>query len=432
MSKINGIKGIASLCSMLLPILCLTAQMEGQQEIEPFSGLTAFTAQEEGISAKTSEIEGTASSLQKKEHKTVCLSMIVKNEHHVITRCLATVKPLIDYWVIVDTGSTDGTQDIIKEYMKGIPGELHEHPWVNFAHNRNQALNYAKGDYVLIIDADEMLEYPPDFKLPPLTADAYLFTLLRGNNEYSLPTLCRTDKKYEWRGVLHEYLSSPEAKDVGHIQGIVRTTKSDGARSRDPQKYQKDAEILEKALVEEPHNERYMFYLAQSYRDCGQREKSLEAYKKRVAMKGWDQEVFFSLWQIARLQEMLNKSHEEIVKGYTAAFVYRPTRVEPLNDLTKYYLKNQEYEKAYRIATIGKEIKQPPDILFVEKTAYDFDMLLQYSVAAYWVGKIDEAKKISEELLKKKDLPDNVRQVIERNLAFSNAKLIEELTGEEM
>src|SRR5476651_1672927 len=81
--------------------------------------------------------------------KTICLNMIVKNESQVIEKCLASVKPLIDYWVIVDTGSDDDTKEKIKAFMQGIPGELHEKPWVNFAHNRNEALTLVKnkGDY---------------------------------------------------------------------------------------------------------------------------------------------------------------------------------------------------------------------------------------------------------------------------------------------
>src|ERR1700722_1540445 len=60
--------------------------------------------------------------------KTICLNMIVKNESKVIRRCLQSVLPFIDTWVIVDTGSNDGTQKIIKDFMleHQIPGELHE------------------------------------------------------------------------------------------------------------------------------------------------------------------------------------------------------------------------------------------------------------------------------------------------------------------
>ena len=66
--------------------------------------------------------------------------MIVKNESKVIRRCLESVLPLVDYWVIVDTGSTDGTQQIILECLKEVPGFLHERPWVDFSHNRNEAI----------------------------------------------------------------------------------------------------------------------------------------------------------------------------------------------------------------------------------------------------------------------------------------------------
>ena len=94
------------------------------------------------------------------------LNMIVKNEAHVIERCLATVKPWIDHWVIVDTGSTDGTQEVIRNFLRDIPGTLHERPWVDFSHNRNEALELARptADYLLFIDADETLAMPAGFR----------------------------------------------------------------------------------------------------------------------------------------------------------------------------------------------------------------------------------------------------------------------------
>lgn len=121
--------------------------------------------------------------MSKTEKKqTICLNMIVKNESNVITRCFDSLKDLFDYWVIVDTGSTDGTQDIIKDYLKDIPGELIERPWVDFAHNRSEALVYARGkaDYIFTIDADEVLSREPNFTLPTLTADSYLLEFDQG------------------------------------------------------------------------------------------------------------------------------------------------------------------------------------------------------------------------------------------------------------
>lgn len=377
--------------------------------------------------SSNSQVVNEKTDQEKPRKKTICLSMIVKNESAVITRCLATVKPIIDHWVIVDTGSTDGTQEIIKEYMKDIPGELYEHPWVDFAHNRNQALEYTAGkaDYALFIDADEMLEYAPDFKLPELDKDSYLMTLLRGNIQYGLTSLVRTDMGWKWVGVLHEYLSCPERKTVGQINGVFKTTKSDGDRSKDPQKYLKDIRVLQAALEKEPTNDRYMFYLAQSFHDYGDYENSIETYQKRVAMGGWDQEVFYSLWQIARMQEYLDKDTETVASAYKKAYLYRPIRAEPLNDLAKYYMLHKDFEKAYEVSSIARTIPRPSDILFVEKTAYDFDIELEYSVAAYWVGHYEESQKVNLDLLAKSNLPDEIRKLVENNLAFANKKLIE-------
>ncbi|MGH3102149.1 MAG: glycosyltransferase, partial [Thermoleophilia bacterium] len=111
--------------------------------------------------------------------QTVCLNMIVKDEAPVIARCLTSVRPLIDSWVIVDTGSTDGTQEIVRDVLADLPGELIDRPWRDFGSNRTEALQLARGraDYVFVIDADEVVALDPEFELPQLTADVYLVTI---------------------------------------------------------------------------------------------------------------------------------------------------------------------------------------------------------------------------------------------------------------
>lgn len=92
----------------------------------------------------------------------ISLSIIVKNEAKVIERMLNTVWPILDYYVVVDTGSTDGTQDIVRRFFeaKNIPGEVVDHEWVSFEDARNTALNLVKGkaDFGFWIDADETFE----------------------------------------------------------------------------------------------------------------------------------------------------------------------------------------------------------------------------------------------------------------------------------
>ena len=93
--------------------------------------------------------------------KTIGLNMIVKNEAHLIQDTLEklTKKIAFDYWCVSDTGSTDGTQDIIRSFFanKQIAGELVEHKWRDFGYNRTKALEsaYNKSDYLLVFDADD-------------------------------------------------------------------------------------------------------------------------------------------------------------------------------------------------------------------------------------------------------------------------------------
>ena len=93
--------------------------------------------------------------------QTIALCMIVKNEAHVITRALDSVKNFVDCFYICDTGSTDGTQALVTNYLKehNLSGKVYQHKWKNFSHNRNKAfkLAYKKADYIMTLDADEKI-----------------------------------------------------------------------------------------------------------------------------------------------------------------------------------------------------------------------------------------------------------------------------------
>ncbi len=360
--------------------------------------------------------------------KTICLNMIIKDETPVIRRCLATVKPMIDYWVIVDTGSTDGTQEMVKEFMKDIPGELHERPWKNFGHNRNEALQLAKGkgDYLLFIDADEVFKYSNDFKRPSLNADFYYITTEYNGLKYGRVQLINNHLNWQWLGVLHEYLDSPEAKTHGIALGITNVVNTDGNRSQDPQKYQKDAKLLEKAIQDEPNNSRYRFYLAQSYRDSEQYEKAIESYQKRIEMGGFDQEIFYSKLQIAIMNEILKMDPEIVIDSYNTAFESRPSRIEPLYRLAAYYRGMNNFQEAYNTTLKGLRIRNSNDVLFVDQWIYDYGFLLEYSVAAYWLEKYTEALLASYLLISNPALPQDIRQTVQKNLVWINQKMNEQ------
>src|SRR5688500_7357359 len=137
----------------------------------------------------------------------ICLNMIVRDEAAVIERCLRSVRPHVDSWLIVDTGSVDDTRERIRAVMDGLPGEVVDRPWRNFGHNRTEALELARarGDYLLFIDADETLGTVPGFRWPPLTEEAYSLEARYGGMSYDRVLLVATRVAWRWTGVLHEY-----------------------------------------------------------------------------------------------------------------------------------------------------------------------------------------------------------------------------------
>jgi len=236
--------------------------------------------------------------------------MIVKNEAHVILRCLESVRPLVDYVLVEDTGSTDGTQAIIREWLDrvGLPGEVYDEPWQDFAHNRSHVLAKLRQnqnvDYALIVDADDHITFDADFDIATfkksLSQDMYDVELRGGPARYLRPQICSNRLKFQYRGVLHEFLESPRGRiSRGKATGFYTTSTREGARSQDPEKYRKDAALLEKALRTERDQflrSRYTFYLARSYENAGDKELALKAFLKRATLGYWTEEIFMSLF----------------------------------------------------------------------------------------------------------------------------------------
>ena len=349
----------------------------------------------------------------------ICLNMIVKNEEPVIERCLASVKPYIDYWVIVDTGSTDNTMEKIRNFLKDVPGELHECPWQNFEFNRNQALDLArsKGDYVMFIDADEQLIFEKDFSFPKdFNKDGYLMTVRDNEIEFLRMLLVSTKKNWFWKGVMHETIMCQEQHEVDVMRNMYNLAIADGARSRDPKKYEKDAQVLEKALVFEPNNSRYMFYLGQSYLNCGQYENALKAYQRRSTMGGWDQEVYWSLYCIGRIQEILKAPEEQIMLSYARAFEYRPTRAEPLSRMADILIKKGAPRMALILLSQAKQIPMPCEGVFVEKNVYNYTMDLQIADALYLTGNKAKAREIFSHMSSLDTVPETVKSAIVKHI----------------
>ncbi len=371
----------------------------------------------------------------------ICLNMIVKNETKVLGRLFESLKDVIDYYIIVDTGSTDGTPAFIKNSMAKleIPGEVHCYDWVNFGVNRNQALQlvYKKGykGWVLFIDADEEFSCSDPTVLSSLKPGVtYEIEKRHANIHYSLPNLIDVSKtRWEWRGVVHEYLhhvTGPKEK-LPLPQAWIIYHEGEGARSHylsSEEKFLNDAVLLEKECEKNPEDARSRFYLAQSYQNAGKYELAYQHYLLRKQMIAWEEERFMAQLKVAQLAEYLQKPYEEVFFAYIEAHAMRPSRAEPLHDLAVFLRKKENYQLAYYYAQQASRIPLPDDRLFVVKNIYKWQVWDEIGIAGYWIGKYEEARIACKKVLKLNasgsiTLDRSTIQRITKNLRFSLDKL---------
>jgi glycosyltransferase involved in cell wall biosynthesis len=378
--------------------------------------------------------------------KTIGLCMIVKNEAHVILRCLASVKPLVDYALIEDTGSTDGTQEIIRSYLRnnGIAGIVIEEPWRDFAYNRSLALKALRAkadiDYALIIDADDVVVYEPGFDAvafkAALTADLYNVQFRLRDVIYERPQICSNRIEFLYRGVLHEFIDTEDGATswgtgriaVAAAHGFHMAAGLDGGRSADPQKYRRDADILRRALKSEGNQflrARYTFYLACSLRDAGDMRRALKAFEERAQMGLWHEEAFVSLYNAADLKANLSYPPTEVVGTYLQAFEACPTRIESLHGAVRFCNSKRLHHQGLVLAkgAIGLRLACPPQGLFLQRWIYDYGLLDEFAVAAYWAGYYRDCLDACEALLAAGKIPSDQSGRIEANARAARQQL---------
>ena len=359
------------------------------------------------MSATTPTAAGTGNAV------TIALCMIVKDEASVIGRCVESVRGLIDSWVIVDTGSSDGTPELVRSLLAGVPGSLHRAAWRNFGANRTELLELASGsaDYLLVLDADMTLRC--DVPLPPLTCDAYLLEH-EGELTYWVPRLVRGDLPWYYVGATHEHLACKQPFELARLPHLRVVHHGDGGSRAG--KLSRDRDLLTRQLEASPDDARTVFYLAQTYRDLGDTERAASLYARRAHLGGFEEEAFYAAFQHALLAADgdWRRGRELLVDAWQR----RPQRIEPLYEIALRARHRDDVKTADWATRMGVGAAMPEDILFVHRYVYDWGMLLERSIACARCGRLAEARLITERLLEQSDLPARARAALESNRSW--------------
>lgn len=345
--------------------------------------------------------------------------MIVKDEAATIEKTLASIKPFIDRWIVLDTGSTDDTRERVRSAMEGVPGELYEAPFVDFATTRNHALDLC-GDateFILWLDADDDVTGGSHLRaflqreqnLTGLDREAY-YVRVEASIRFDSARVFRSRAGWRFKGVVHEVLCHPNRPPPQHRvpNVLIRHVPTRASAERSRQRWERDVVLLARALEKNPSDTRSAFYLAQTYAWLGRHEEAAAALKRRIAMGGWFEEVYQCQMQLAVVTEARGRPWSEVLEIYLQAHATAPHRAEPLHAIAFHYNAERQHALCLLFARRGLEIPLPTqDRLFIDEEVYTWKLADLVGSSAFWIGAYDLGEAAARQALRYK--PDDPR-----------------------
>ncbi|KAF6567471.1 glycosyltransferase [Paenibacillus sp. EKM202P] len=288
--------------------------------------------------------------------KTIALCMIVKNEQEYLRRCLDSVKDKVNQIVIVDTGSTDETVNIAKEYTN----EVYHMDWTNnFAAARNESIKYATTEYILVLDADEYLEESADLQKEIASGADYYFTKIhnimsfdRALNHLAI-RIFSNNKELYYQNRLHEHLNiMDEGIDFksGQAGLIIMHTGYTDEMMEGREKAKRNLPLMLKEVEENPtvYN---LFNMGRTYMWVGKYEKAIPFLQRAYPMsKNLTIAPDLVITLCRSLGEM--KRYDEALQILQEATIVYPNEVDLLHLQGLYFMEIGYYRDA--IVTMTK------------------------------------------------------------------------------
>lgn len=361
------------------------------------------------------------------------LSQICKDESHCVVNMLNSLKGVSDMIVFTDTGSTDGTQDIIRKWGEenNIPTYVFDRPFDNFENSRNHALQMArqmaeeKGwkkeeTWTHWLDCDETLIVDTKvFDKKKLDKDLYMINTFIGQMKYTRNTFLRMSASGRWYGPVHEFITvdTPNASS-GLIEGLHVDVKMIGAswKGNIADKYKKHAALLEDYIDNKDRASRWVFYTAQSYHDSAslpdnreeneeRMRRSIKYYQERVnRLDGYEEERFYSQFRIGTIMRVLEKPWDQVHQALLKAYAMEPLRAEPIKVIIDHYLSVGEWNMAYIYTKFARTTfhgrnPYPARLLFVDESLYNWKLLESHAAACVYTNRKEEGKQAFDEIV---------------------------------
>ncbi|MGL4819289.1 MAG: tetratricopeptide repeat-containing glycosyltransferase family 2 protein [Bacilli bacterium] len=340
---------------------------------------------------------------------TISLCMIVKNEEDVLQRCLASAAPLVDEMIIVDTGSTDRTVEIAQQFTDKVPF----FEWINdFAAARNYAFRHATCDYIMWLDADDMIPFEEHEAFLALKATLhpgidsvrmkYHLTFDAENRPvYSLTRnrVVRRERNFQWYGVVHEYL------DVfGNIidpELGVRHNKLKEYTDRNLQIYRK-LHASGKYLTA-----RDFFYFGNELSDNSFHEEAVAVYDQFLNRKdGWIEDNIAACLKMSDCYAALLQTEEQMAALHRT-FQYGKPRAEACCKLALLYLERNDLETARFWYDLATRVGEPPKVISVYHDPTMWSHLPHIQLTLIYDRLGDRAQAIKHHNIAKKLAPTN-------------------------
>ena len=358
------------------------------------------------------------------------LTQIMKNEAHVITRMLDSIKSIVDIVCLVDTGSTDNTIEVVKNWgtQNNVETHVFERAFDNFENSRNYSIQVARevtkdrgNDYWgFWLDADETIEILPNFNKAGINKDLYMFNTYINVMKYTRNECYKLDKPFRFYGPVHEFIVCDDKNITsGLMEGLNVRVQMDGGswKGNIPEKYKSHAFVLEKYIDANRQDPRWIFYTAQSYHDSAclpdNREeneerlrRSLKYYKERISRNdGYPEEIFYSQFRVGTIMRVLDEPFHLTLNELLKAYSMDPLRAEPIKAIIDHYLGVGEWNNAYLFSKFAKanfhqKNPYPTRLLFVDESLYIWKILEVHAAACFYTGRKDEARQTFQEMVK--------------------------------